>query len=147
MKLAIGSDHGGFRLKEAIKTYLLAHNYEVTDFGTESEDSCDYPDFALPVAEAVAKGEYDRGILICGTGIGIGIVANKVKGVRAALCHDTFSAEACRNHNDANILTMGERIVGEGLALKIVETFLNSDFEGGRHQRRVDKIKALEENQ
>lgn len=147
MKLAIGSDHGGFRLKEAIKTYLLAHDYEVTDFGTEGEDSCDYPDFALPVAEAVAKGEYDRGILICGTGIGIGIVANKVKGVRAALCHDTFSAEACRNHNDANILTMGERIVGEGLALKIVETFLNSDFEGGRHQRRVDKIKALEENQ
>ena len=147
MKLAIGSDHGGFRLKEAIKTYLLAHDYEVTDFGTESEDSCDYPDFALPVAEAVAKGEYDRGILIWGTGIGIGIVANKVKGVRAALCHDTFSAEACRNHNDANILTMGERIVGEGLALKIVETFLNSDFEGGRHQRRVDKIKALEENQ
>ena len=147
MKLAIGSDHGGFRLKEAIKTYLLAHDYEVTDFGTESEDSCDYPDFALPVAEAVAKGEYDRGILICGTGIGIGIVANKVKGVRAALCHDTFSAEACRNHNDANILTMGERIVGEGLALKSVETFLNSDFEGGRHQRRVDKIKALEENQ
>ena len=147
MKLAIGSDHGGFRLKEAIKTYLLAHDYEVTDFGTESEDSCDYPDFALPVAEAVAKGEYDRGILICGTGIGIGIVANKVKGVRAALCHDTFSAEACRNHNDANILTMGERIVGEGLALKIVETYLNSDFEGGRHQRRVDKIKALEENQ
>ena len=147
MKLAIGSDHGGFRLKEAIKTYLLDYNYEVTDFGTESEDSCDYPDFALPVAEAVAKGEYDRGILICGTGIGIGIVANKVKGVRAALCHDTFSAEACRTHNDANILTMGERIVGEGLALKIVETFLNSDFEGGRHQRRVDKIKALEENQ
>lgn len=147
MKLAIGSDHGGFRLKEAIKTYLLAHDYEVTDFGTESEDSCDYPDFALPVAQAVAKGEYDKGILICGTGIGIGIVANKVKGVRAALCHDTFSAEACRNHNDANILTMGERIVGEGLALKIVETFLNSDFEGGRHQRRVDKIKALEENQ
>ena len=147
MKLAIGSDHGGFRLKEAIKTYLLVHDYEVTDFGTESEDSCEYPDFALPVAEAVAKGEYDRGILICGTGIGIGIVANKVKGVRAALCHDTFSAEACRNHNDANILTMGERIVGEGLALKIVETFLNSDFEGGRHQRRVDKIKALEENQ
>ena len=88
-----------FVLKEAIKTYLLAHDYEVTDFGTESEDSCDYPDFALPVAEAVAKGEYDRGILICGTGIGIGIVANKVKGVRAALCHDTFSAEACRNHN------------------------------------------------
>ena len=140
MKLAIGSDHGGFRLKEAIKTYLLAHDYEVTDFGTESEDSCDYPDFALPVAEAVAKGEYDRGILICGTGIGIGIVANKVKGVRAALCHDTFSAEACRNHNDANILTMGERIVGEGLALKIVETFLNSDFEGGRHQKRVDLL-------
>ena len=144
MKLAIGSDHGGFRLKEAIKTYLLDHDYEVTDFGTDSEDSCDYPDFALPVAQAVAKGEYDKGILICGTGIGIGIVANKVKGVRAALCHDTFSAEACRNHNDANILTMGERIVGEGLALKIVETFLNSEFEGGRHQRRVDKIKTLE---
>lgn len=92
----------------------------------------------------MASGEFDRGILICGTGIGIGIVANKIKGVRAALCHDTFSAQATRNHNDANVLTMGERVVGEGLALKIVETFLNSDFEAGRHQRRIDKITALE---
>ena len=146
MKIALASDHGGFRLKEAIKKDLEQKGYELVDFGTKDENSCDYPDFALPVARKVASGEFDRGILICGTGIGIGIVANKVKGIRAALCHDVFSAEACRNHNDANILTMGERIIGEGLALKIVDTFLNSEFEGGRHQRRIDKIKELEEN-
>lgn len=144
MKIALGSDHGGFRLKEAIKKDLVEKGYEVEDFGSTSTDSCDYPDFAIPVAKKVASGEFDRGILICGTGIGIGIVANKIKGVRAALCHDTFSAQATRNHNDANVLTMGERVVGEGLALKIVETFLNSDFESGRHQRRIDKITALE---
>lgn len=144
MKIALGSDHGGFRLKEAIKKDLVEKGYEVEDFGSTSTDSCDYPDFAIPVAKKVASGEFDRGILICGTGIGIGIVANKIKGVRAALCHDTFSAQATRNHNDANVLTMGERVVGEGLALKIVETFLNSDFEAGRHQRRIDKITALE---
>lgn len=144
MKLALGSDHGGYRLKEAIKRYLLEKGYEVTDFGAENTDSCDYPDFAIPVAKKVASGEFDKGILICGTGIGIGIAANKIKGIRAALCHDVFSAEASRNHNDANILTMGERVVGEGLALKIVETFLTSEFEGGRHQRRIDKIKDLE---
>lgn len=144
MKIALGSDHGGFRLKESIKKDLVEKGYEVEDFGSTSTDSCDYPDFAIPVAKKVASGEFDRGILICGTGIGIGIVANKIKGVRAALCHDTFSAQATRNHNDANVLTMGERVVGEGLALKIVETFLNSDFEAGRHQRRIDKITALE---
>lgn len=144
MKIALSSDHGGFRLKEAIKKDLVEKGYEVEDFGSTSTDSCDYPDFAIPVAKKVASGEFDRGILICGTGIGIGIVANKIKGVRAALCHDTFSAQATRNHNDANVLTMGERVVGEGLALKIVETFLNSDFEAGRHQRRIDKITALE---
>lgn len=146
MKIALGSDHGGFRLKEAIKKDLIEKGYEVSDFGSDSTDSCDYPDFAIPVAKKVASGEFDRGILICGTGIGIGITANKIKGVRAALCHDTFSAQATRNHNDANILTMGERVVGEGLALKIVETFLTSEFEAGRHQRRIDKIKELEAN-
>lgn len=146
MKIALGSDHGGFRLKEAIKKDLVAKGYEVVDFGSDSTDSCDYPDFAIPVARKVGSGEFDRGILICGTGIGIGITANKIKGVRAALCHDTFSAQATRNHNDANILTMGERVVGEGLALKIVETFLTSEFEAGRHQRRIDKISELEAN-
>ena len=144
MKVALGSDHGGFTLKEEIKKYLEEKGIEYKDFGTYSTDSCDYPDIALPVAKAVQKGEYDRGILICGTGIGIGIAANKVLGIRAALCHDTFSARASREHNNANILTMGERVIGRGLALDIVDVWLNTEFAGGRHQRRVDKIHELE---
>lgn len=144
MKLAIGSDHGGFHLKEDIKSYLTELGVEFEDFGTYSSDSCDYPDIAKVVGTAVAEGACERGILICGTGIGIGIAANKIKGIRAALCHDTFSAEFSRRHNDANILTMGERVIGPGLARKIVYTWLNSEFEGGRHGRRVQKINDMD---
>lgn len=145
MKVAIGCDHGGLHLKEDIKSLLADGGYEVTDFGTNSTDSVDYPDIAVPVANAVANGEFDRGILICGTGIGIGIAANKVKGIRAALCHDTFSAHASREHNNANILTMGERIIGPGLARDIVKIWLTTEFEAGRHERRVAKIADIEE--
>ncbi len=145
MKVAIGCDHGGLHLKEDIKSLLADGGYEVTDFGTNSTDSVDYPDIAVPVANAVANSEFDRGILICGTGIGIGIAANKVKGIRAALCHDTFSAHASREHNNANILTMGERIIGPGLARDIVKIWLTTEFEGGRHERRVAKIADIEE--
>lgn len=144
MKIAIGCDHGGFELKNEIINYLKSENHEVKDFGTYSTSSCDYPDIALPVAEAVASKEYEFGILICGTGIGIGIAANKVPGIRAALCSDTFSAHATREHNNANILTMGQRVVGTGLALDIVKTFLTSKFEGDRHQKRIDKISEIE---
>ncbi|MGI6629559.1 MAG: ribose 5-phosphate isomerase B [Bacillota bacterium] len=144
MKLALGSDHGGFRLKEAVKEYLEKVKIEYEDFGTYSEDSVDYPDFAQKVAEAVAAGLFDRGILICGTGIGISIAANKVPGIRAALCHDVFSARASREHNDANILTMGERVIGRGHALEIVKTWLESDFTGGRHCGRIEKIAEIE---
>src|SRR5690554_4631545 len=136
MRIALGSDHGGLNLKEEIKCYLENKGIEFKDFGTNGTDSCDYPDIAVPAAKAVAAGEFDRGILICGTGIGIGIAANKVPGIRAALCHDTFSARASREHNNANILTMGERVIGRGLALEIVDVWINSEFSGGRHQRR-----------
>ena len=145
MKIAVGCDHGGFELKNEIINYLKSENYEVKDFGTYSTDSCDYPDIAQPVAEAVAAKEFEFGILICGTGIGIGIAANKVPGIRAALCSDTFSAHATREHNNANILTMGQRVVGPGLAIDIVKTFLNAKFEGDRHTKRIDKITAIEE--
>lgn len=144
MKIAIGCDHGGVELKEKIKKYLFEAGYETKDFGTNSNESCDYPDYAILVAEAVASKEFDFGILICGTGIGIGIAANKIPGIRAALCSDTFSAHATREHNDANILTIGQRVVGPGLALDIVKTFLNTKFEGGRHQNRIDKITEIE---
>lgn len=147
MKIAIGCDHGGLHLKQEIKELLSTLGHEVEDFGTHSTESCDYPDIAEPVAHAVVDGAADRGILICGTGIGIGIAANKIAGVRAALCHDTFSAHASREHNNANILTMGERVIGPGLAKDIVTIWLNTEFEGGRHARharRVEKISALE---
>lgn len=145
LRIALGSDHGGFILKEEIKDYLTQKKLDFHDFGTYYAASVDYPDFALKVAEAIAQGNYDRGILVCGTGIGIGIAANKVPGIRAALCHDTFSARASREHNDANVLTLGERIIGRGLALEIVETWLKTEFSGGRHQRRVDKIGNIEQ--
>ncbi len=146
MKIAIGCDHGAFRLKNEIIEFLKSEkeHYEIKDFGTYSEDSCDYPDIALPVAEAVANKEFDFGILLCGTGIGIGISANKVPGIRAALCNDTFSAHATREHNNANILTMGQRVVGTGLALDIVRAFLTTKFEGGRHIKRIEKITEIE---
>ena len=144
MKIAVGCDHGGFELKNEIMKYLESEKYEVKDFGTYSTESCDYPDIAQPVAEVVASKEFDFGILICGTGIGIGIAANKVPGIRAALCSDTFSAHATREHNDANILTMGERVVGKGLAIDIVKAFLGAEFEGDRHARRINKITEIE---
>ena len=144
MKIALGCDHGGINLKKEIIKYLESEGYEFKDFGTYTTDSCDYPDYALPVAEAVVNKEFDFGILICGTGIGIGIAANKVPGIRAALCSDTFSAHATREHNDANILTMGERVVGPGLAVDIVKTFLNSSFQGDRHIKRINKITEIE---
>ena len=141
MKVAIGSDHGGFNLKELLKTELTAAGFILKDFGTNTTASCDYPDIAFKVAEAVAKGECQKGILICGTGIGMSIAANKVPGIRAALCHDAFSAEATREHNDSNVLTMGERVIGPGLALKIAETWLTTEFSGAeRHQRRLTQI-------
>ena len=141
--LAIGCDHGGFALKQAIMAHLQARGLEYRDFGTYTAESCDYPDFGRAVAQAVASGEYERGILICGTGIGISISANKVPGIRAALCGDCFSAEATRLHNDANILALGARVVGEGLALKIVDTFLDTPFSGDeRHLRRIRKIEG-----
>lgn len=139
--IGIGSDHGGFELKEAVKKHLEERGLEYKDFGTYSADSCDYPVYGRAVAKAVASGECDRGIIICGTGIGISITANKVKGIRAALCSDCFSAQATREHNDANILAMGARVLGEGLALKIVDTFLNTPFSGDpRHVRRISMI-------
>ena len=144
MKVAIGSDHGGFNLKEAIKPVLEQLGVTYEDYGTHSIESVDYPDIAERVAHDVASGKFDRGILVCGTGIGIGIAANKVPGIRAALCHDTFSAHASREHNDANILTMGERVIGPGLAADIVKIWLSAEFEGGRHARRIAKISDLE---
>ena len=144
MKIALACDHGGLRLKNVIKEHLIARGYEVRDFGTDSEESCDYPDYALPAAEAVARGDCERGILVCTTGIGVSIVANKIPGVRCALCSDPLSAEMTRRHNDTNMLAMGAGIIGQNLALKIVDTWLGTAFEGGRHQRRVDKITALE---
>ncbi len=144
MKIALACDHGGLNLKNAVIEYLKENGYDFVDYGTNSTDSCDYPDFALPAAEAVAEKKCDRGIIICSTGIGVSIVANKVPGVRCAHCHDSYCAEFTRRHNDANVLAMGEKVVGTGYALKIVETFLNTQFEGGRHQRRVDKITEIE---
>lgn len=144
MKIALGCDHGGFHLKEEIIKHLKSKGIETKDFGTYSEDSCDYPDFALAVAEEVADKNFEFGILICGTGIGISISANKVPGIRAALCSDTFSAHATREHNNANILAMGARVVGTGLALDIVDSFLNAEFQGGRHENRINKISEIE---
>ncbi|NLZ38064.1 MAG: ribose 5-phosphate isomerase B [Firmicutes bacterium] len=145
MKIAIASDHGGVNLKRHILKFLAEQNYHFYDFGTFSDESVDYPDFAELAAEAVAKGDYDLGIICCGTGIGVSIAANKVPGIRAALCHDTFSARMSREHNDANILALGERVVGPGLAVDIVAAFLQAEHAGGRHARRVAKIKAIEE--
>ena len=144
MKLAIACDHGGLTLKGILLAHLRELGHEVVDFGTNTPDSCDYPDFALPAAEAVARGECERGILICSTGIGISIAANKVPGIRCAHCHDTYSAKYTRLHNDANMIAFGQKIIGDGLMLEIVDTFLNTAFEGGRHQRRVDKIADIE---
>ncbi len=139
--IAIGSDHGGFELKQEIMAHLKKRGLEYRDFGTYTPESCDYPVYGKAVAHAVASGECERGIIICGTGIGISITANKIPGIRAALCTDCFCAEATRLHNDANILALGGRVVGPGLALKIVDTFLDTPFSGDeRQKRRISKI-------
>lgn len=142
--IAIGSDHGGFALKQTIMKHLEEKGLEYKDFGTYTEESCDYPVYGEAVGRAVAAGECERGILICGTGLGISIAANKVKGVRCAPCSDCYCAEFTRLHNDANILALGARVVGDGLALKIVDTFLETGFVGGRHARRVALIHEIE---
>ena len=140
LRIAIGSDHGGYEYKEQIVSHLKEKGYECVDVGTYSTDSCDYPVIARAVTTKITTGEADRGILICGTGIGVSIVANKVKGIRAALCGDTFSARASRAHNNSNVLCLGERVIGINLAMDIVDIWLESKFEGGRHQRRVDMM-------
>lgn len=144
MHIAVGSDHAGFGLKQAMLSLLseLGHTYE--DFGCHDTSSVDYPDIAVPLAEAVSQGKFERGILICSTGVGMSIAANKIHGIRAALCHDTFSARRSREHNDANILCMGEWVAGKGLAREIVMAYLDSDFVGGRHARRVEKVHHIE---
>ena len=142
--IALGSDHGGFDLKETVKAYLDKENIPYKDFGCPNKESCDYPIFGRAAAEAVASGECEKGIVICTTGIGISIAANKVKGIRCALCSDTLSAEMTRRHNDANMLAMGAGMIGKNLAERIVEVFLNTEFEGGRHARRVGLIEDLE---
>ena len=144
MKIAIGSDHGGFELKGKLIAHLNENGYEVVDCGTYEPKSCNYPDIAKKVADKVVAGEVDQGILCCGTGIGMSIAANKVKGVRAAVVSDAFSTKYTRLHNDTNILCLGERVIGPGLAAMLVDIFLTTEFEGGRHQVRVDMIMDLE---
>ena len=142
--IAIGCDHGGFELKNHVIKYLEDKGYEVKDYGTYSEDSVDYPDCAKPVCEAVMSGEAEKGILFCGTGIGISIAANKHKGIRAALCSDVYSAKMTKQHNDANIICMGGRVIGRELAFMIVDAWLETEFEGGRHSNRIAKIHEIE---
>ena len=146
MKIAIGSDHGGYWLKENLKIFLKTLKIDYKDFGCISEEAVDYPDVALEVSNEVKNGKYEKGILICGTGVGMSIVANKIKGIRAALCNDVFSAKMTREHNDANILTFGGRVIGSGLAREIVKAWLKSDFSNAkRHINRINKIKKIEE--
>ena len=142
--IAIGSDHGGYALKQEIMAYLKEKGVAFEDFGCYSEESCDYPDIAHALCEKILDHSCEKGILICGTGIGISMAANKIKGIRAALCNDYFSAKYTRLHNDANVICLGGRTIGPGSACELVEVFLNTEFEGGRHQRRVDKVMALE---
>lgn len=145
MRVAVGSDHAGFRLKEFVKQYLRDRGHEVDDFGTDSEESVDYPDYARPVAESVAAGRHELGVLVCSNGVGMSITANKVAGVRAALCHDTFDARRAREHNDANVICLGGWCIGQGVAAEILDAYLGATFQGGRHARRVAKISALDE--
>ena len=144
MRISIACDHGAFDLKERLKAHLLEQGHQVTDCGTNSGESCDYPDFAAAAARLVADGSCERGGVLCTTGIGMSIAANKVKGVRCALCHEPLSAEMTRRHNDANVLAMGAGVTGGNLAQRILDVFLSTQFEGGRHQRRVDKVMELE---
>lgn len=142
--IAIGSDHGGFELKEHIKKHLEERSLEYKDFGCYDENSVDYPDIAEKVCNAINSGDADKGILVCGTGIGISIAANKIDGIRAAHCHDVYSAEMTKRHNNANVICMGGRVIGRELAFKIIDAWLDAEFEDGRHQKRIDKIHALE---
>ena len=144
MRIAVGSDHAAFQLKQIVINYLQEQGYDVQDVGTYSEERANYPEYGYLAAKAVANGECEKGIVLCGTGIGISLAANKVKGIRCAVCNDPYSAALSRRHNDANMLAMGARIIGSGLALNIVETWLHSEFEGGRHQTRVDQIMNIE---
>ncbi len=146
MNVALSSDHRGYSAKEQIKSYVTTSGHNVLDFGCDSTASCDYPETALKGAESVASGEADRGILFCGTGIGMSITANKVRGIRAALCHDELTAELSRRHNDANVLCLPADLIGEELMRRVVDVWLRTEYEAGRHQRRIDKISAFEEN-
>ncbi|MCX6013665.1 MAG: ribose 5-phosphate isomerase B [Chloroflexi bacterium] len=146
MNIAIGSDHAGFNLKKAVISLITEMGYQHEDFGCYDTSSVDYPDIAHSVAHAIVEKKFDLGILICSTGVGMCIVANKIRGIRAALCHDTFSARRAREHTDANILCMGEWSIGQGLARDIVKVFLTSEFVGGRHARRLEKLKEIENN-
>ena len=143
-KIGIASDHGGFELKESIISHLLKNNWDVDDLGPHNKDSVDYPDYGIKLAEAVSLKKVGRGIVICGTGIGMSIVVNRYPGIRGALCTDLFTAKLCREHNDANILIMGGRVLGKGLAAEIVNIWLNTPFSGGRHQKRLDKIDQID---
>lgn len=143
-KIAIASDHGGIELKEDIKIFLKGRGFDVLDMGTNGNESVDYPDYGVPLSEKVSQGKLEKGILICGTGIGMSIVANKFPNVRAALVNDVYSAKMAKEHNDANILVIGGRVAGKGLAREMVKTWLEAKFEGGRHQKRLDKIKEIE---
>ena len=147
MKIAIGNDHVALAMKHHIVKYLKEKGHELVDMGTDSTERCDYPLYGKKVADAVACGECDRGILICGTGIGISLAANKVKGIRAAVCSEAYSARLTRQHNDANIIAFGARVVGEATAEMIVDEFINTEYEGGRHQRRIDMITAIEQGE
>lgn len=146
-KIAIACDHGGYELKLTVVEHLKNNGFEVVDFGCDSTASVDYPDYAVPASKAVAAGECELGILICGTGIGMSLCANKVHGIRAACCSDTFSARMTRMHNNSNVLCLGARVVGAGLALDLVDLFLNTEFEGDRHIKRIEKVMAIESNQ
>jgi len=145
MKVILTADHAGMTVRNEIKSLLEEMGIEYEDAGCEGSSSVDYPDYSLPAAERIAKGEFDRGIFICGTGIGMSIAANKVSGIRCALVHDVFSAKATRQHNDSNVLAMGERVIGPGLAREIAKTWLETEFDGGRHERRVNKITSYEQ--
>ena len=145
-KIAIASDHGGFDLKETVIGHLLNDGWEIDDLGPRNENSVDYPDYAIKLAEIIANKKAERGIVICGTGVGMSIVVNRFPGIRGTLCSDIYTAKMCREHNDSNILIMGGRVIGKGLASEIVDTWLNTAFEGGRHQRRLDKINDIDSN-
>ena len=147
MKIGIGNDHAAFELKNTIKAYLESQGHEVVDYGSYSAERCDYPVFGEKVALAVRSGEVERGVLICGTGVGISIAANKVRGIRAAVCSEPFTAQMVRRHNDAQIIAFGARVVGVDMAKMVVDSFLGAEFEGGRHQNRIDLIAAIEERE